>query len=610
VTGAYSLVASDRTPAVRWRGLVLLLVALLCGLPLVPLKAAEVIQADLCIYGGTAGGLAAAVQAARMGKTAVIAEFGNHLGGLTSGGLGATDIGNKAAIGGIAREFYHRIALHYATSNAWRFEQRDEYFARRGERSTASDLSSPMATMWTFEPHVAEDIFFQMLTEAKVAVYFQQRLASVKKERERIAEITMENGKVFRAKMFIDATYEGDLMAKAGVNYTIGREGNSQYQETLNGIRAETPKHQFTVPVDPFRKPGDPTSGLLPFIASGDGGTPGEGDARVQTYNFRLCYTKETANRLPHRMPPSYDPAKYELLARYLEALVAAGQKPQIEEFWNPIWMPNGKTDINNNGGFSTDFIGANYAYPDADYATRAKIWQSHEDYTLGFVYFLATSPRVPENMRTEMGTWGPAKDEFMDTGNWPHQLYVREARRMVSDYVMTEHNCRRRQEAEDPVGLAAYTMDSHNCQRIVKNGHVENEGDVQVGGFPPYPISYRSIVPKCGQCENLLVPICLSATHIAYGSIRMEPVFMILGQSAATAAALSIEGKTSVQLLRYDTLRARLAADKQVLEWGAPTSSSKAPETGAGGANPKPEGGRPKEIRSQKAESKAAPAQ
>ena len=435
--------------------------------------------------------------------------------------------------------------------------------------------------MWTFEPHVAEDIFFQMLTEAKVAVYFQQRLASVKKERERIAEITMENGKVFRAKMFIDATYEGDLMAKAGVSYTVGREGNSQYQETLNGIRAETPKHQFTVPVDPFRKPGDLTSGLLPFIASGDGGTPGEGDARVQTYNFRLCYTKEPANRLPHRMPPSYDSAKYELLARYLEALVAAGQKPQLEEFWNPIWMPNGKTDINNNGGFSTDFIGANYAYPDADYATRAKIWQSHEDYTLGFVYFLATNPRVPENMRTEMGTWGPAKDEFMDTGNWPHQLYMREARRMVSDYVMTEHNCRGRQKAEDPVGLAAYTMDSHNCQRIVKDGRAENEGDVQIGGFPPYPISYRSIVPKAAQCENLLVPICLSATHIAYGSIRMEPVFMILGQSAATAAALAIEVKTSVQKLRYETLRARLAADKQVLEWKAAPSSSRAPKAG-----------------------------
>jgi hypothetical protein len=324
------------------------------------------------------------------------------------------------------------------------------------------------------------------------------------------------------------------------------------------------------VAVDPYLKPGDPGSGLLPFIQPGDGGAPGEGDARVQAYNFRLCYTQDAANRLPHRKPARYDPAKYELLARYLEALVAARHKPELKAFWDPIWMPNGKTDINNNGGFSTDFIGANYAYPEADYASRAQIWQAHEDYVRGFVYFLATSPRVPGNMRAEMRTWGPARDEFMDTGHWPHQLYVREARRMVSDYVMTEHHCRGQQTAEDAVGLAAYTMDSHNCQRMVKSGQAENEGDVQVGGFPPYPISYRSIVPKAGECDNLLVPVCLSATHIAYGSIRMEPVFMILGQSAATAAALALDGKSSVQNLAYETLRARLLADRQILQWNA----------------------------------------
>ena len=463
----------------------------------------------------------------------------------------------------------------FATSNAWRFERREEYFAQRSGRSTISDLASPDATMWTFEPHVAEDILFQMVNEAKVAVYFQQHLASVKKEGGHITEIAMENGKVYRAAMFVDATYEGDLMAKAGVSYTVGREGNAKYNETLNGIRAETPKHQFTVPVDPYLKPGDTGSGLLPFIQSGDGGTPGDGDARLQAYNFRLCYTQDPANRLPHRPPPKYDPAKYELLARYLEALVAAGHTPELKAFWNPVWMPNHKTDINNNGGFSTDFIGVNYAYADADYATRAQIWQAHEDYVRGFVYFLATSPRVPENMRAEMRKWGPARDEFPDTGNWPHQLYVREARRMVSDYVMTEHHCRGHQEAEDSVGLGAYGMDSHNCQRIVKGGHAENEGDVQVGGFPPYPISYRSIVPKAGECENLLVPICLSATHIAYGSIRMEPVFMILGQSAATAAVLAIESKASVQKLPYETLRPRLLADRQILEWKADQSAT-----------------------------------
>jgi len=547
------------------------LLALLCAAPTPFLRAAEVVQADICIYGGTAGGVAAAVQAARMGRTAVLAEFGSHLGGMTSGGLGATDIGNKAAIGGIAREFYHRVARHYGQPSSWRFESREDYITKRAGRTTLAELNAPEATMWTFEPHVAEDILFEMLNETKVTLYLQQRLASVTRRDGRIVEITMENGKVFRAKMFVDATYEGDLMAKAGISYTVGREANAKYRETLNGVRAQTPKHQFTVPVDPYKNPGDASSGLLPFIQSGDGGQPGEGDHCVQAYNFRLCFTRNPANRLPHQPPPKYDPAKYELLARYLEALVATGHKPILDQFWNPIWMPNGKTDINNNGGFSTDFIGANYAYPDADYATRVRIWQAHVDYVRGFVYFMATSPRVPENMRTEMQGWGPADDEFMDTDHWPHQLYIREARRMVSDYVMTEHNCRGQAKAEDPVGLGAYGMDSHNCQRIVKNGTAENEGDVQAWGFPPYPVSYRSIVPKAAECENLLVPICLSATHIAYGSIRMEPVFMILGQSAATAAALAIKDKCPVQKLRYETLRARLLADKQVLKWERP---------------------------------------
>jgi len=532
-------------------------------------NAAEIIETDICVYGGTAGGVAAAVQAARLGKSVVLAESSRHLGGLTSGGLGATDIGNKAAIGGIAREFYHRIALHYADTKAWKFESAQDYFEKhKGGQAALSSLTGPDATMWTFEPHVAKNLLFIMLNEAKVPVYFEERLGAVKKTGGRITEIVMENGRVYRAKMFIDATYEGDLMARAGVSFTVGREANAQYGETLNGVRAETPKHQFTVPVDPYVKSGDPSSGLLPFIQSGDGGKPGEGDRSVQAYNFRLCYTKNPANRLPHTPPEKYDPAKYELLARYLEALVAAGRKPILDQFWNPIWMPNHKTDINNNGGFSTDFIGANYDYPNADYATRVRIWKAHEDYVRGFVYFLATSPRVPEPMRQEMQEWGPAKDEFLDTGYWPSQLYVREARRLVSDYVMTEHNCRGLTTAEDAVGLGAYGMDSHNCQRIVKNGRVENEGDVQVHGFSPYPISYRAIVPKAAECENLLVPICLSATHIAYGSIRMEPVFMILGQSAATAASLAMDAKVPVQKVNYDKLRAKLLADKQVLAW------------------------------------------
>ena len=547
--------------------------------PLPSLEAAEIIESDICIYGGTACGVAAAVQATRMGKTAVMAEFGDHLGGMTSGGLGATDIGNKAGIGGIAREFYHRIAQHYSQDEAWRFERREDYFKMRSSRGLLVDLSSPEATMWTFEPHVAEDILFEMVNQARAPVYFQQHLASLKKQGPRITEVTMENGKVYRAKMFIDATYEGDLMAKAGVSYTVGREANSKYNETINGIRGETPKHQFTVRVDPYLKPGQSDSGLLPFTQDLPAGDPGDGDRSVQAYNFRLCYTRNPANRLPNKPPPKYGPARYELLARYLEALIAAGRKPVLDEFWNPIWMPNGKTDINNNGGFSTDFIGANYDYPEADYPGRARNWQAHQEYVRGFVYFLATDARVPENMRQEMQTWGPAKDEFFDTGGWPHQLYIREARRMVSDYVMTEHHCRGKEKAADPVGLAAYTMDSHNCRRIVRNRRVENEGDVQVGGFPPYPIAYRAIVPKATECENLVVPVCLSATHIAYGSIRMEPVFMILGQSAATAAALAIKENSALQKLGYAELRALLGAGHQILEWtSAPPRKSGVP--------------------------------
>jgi hypothetical protein len=393
---------------------------------------------------------------------------------------------------------------------------------------------------------------------------------SVRKEAARIKEITMENGNVFRARLFIDASYEGDLMAGAKVSYHVGREANAQYGETLNGVRAQTPSHQFKVAVDPYLERGNPSSGLLPFIKPGNGGNPGEGDRHVQAYNFRFCFTTNAGNRLPVSPPANYAPANYELLARYVEALIAAGQKPPLKEFWNPIWLPNQKTDINNNGPFSTDFIGASDDYPEANYPTRQRIWKEHQDYARGFVVFMSVSPRIPDYLRAEMQKWGPAKDEFQDNDGWPAQLYIREARRMVSDYVMTEHNCRGTVKAEDAVGLGAYNMDSHNCQRLVKNGRVENEGDVQAG-VKPYPISYRSIVPKSSECDNLLVPVCLAASHIAYGSIRMEPVFMILGQSAASAGVLAIEKDTAVQKVNYQMLRARLLADAQVLEWRSP---------------------------------------
>jgi hypothetical protein len=550
------------------------------------LCAAAVEERDICVYGGTSAGIVAAVQARRMGKSVVLVEAGTHAGGLTTGGLGATDIGNKAAIGGLAREFYHRIAAHYSQAAAWTREESGGYFTRHGSSQTqAADLVSTNATMWTFEPHVAAQVYREMLAEAGIEMRLQQRLAAVEKQGARITEIRMENGNIFRAKMFIDASYEGDLMARAGVTCRVGREANAQYGETLDGVRASTPKHQFLVPVDPYVKPGDPGSGLLPFIQAGDGGRAGEGDPRIQAYNYRICFTTVPENRLPVTPPPNYNPADYELLARYIEALVKAGHQPVSSDFWNPIWMPNQKTDINNNGPFSTDFIGMNWSYPEADDATREHIAKEHENYTRGWLTFLATSPRVPEALRREMARWGPCKDEFTDNGGWSPQLYVREARRMISDYVMTEKNCRGTEVAADPVGLAAYNMDSHNCQRIVKNGHAENEGDVQVGSPTPYPIAFRAVVPKAGECVNLLAPVCLSATHIAYGSIRMEPVFMVLGQSAATAAAQAIDQGVAVQQIDYAALRARLLADRQILDWPA----AKAPVSGPRRLTPPP---------------------
>lgn len=512
---------------------------------------AEVVECDVLVFGGNAAGVSAACTATRLGKKAVVVEFGSHIGGLTSGGLGWTDIGNKAAIGGFSHEFYRRLGQHYGKPEAWKFE-----------------------------PSVAERELRALLAESKVTAYFQQRLAAVKKDGARIVEIAMENGNVFRAKMFIDCSYEGDLMAKAGVKYMVGREANERFGETVNGIRAETPKHQFLVPVDPYVRPGDPASGLLPFVQDTPLGTPGAGDRSVQAYNFRLCLTKKADNRLPIPPPAGYDPKRYELLGRYFEALAAADKKVTLKNFLKLDMVTPEKTDINNEGGFSTDFIGANHDYPDADYATRARIWQAHRDYIQGFLTYLATEPRVPAAIRAEMQEWGFCKDEFQDTGGWPHALYVREARRMLSDYVMTEKVCRQMERLEDAVGLGAYNMDSHNCRRVVRDGKAHNEGDVQAP-VKPYPISYRSIVPKQGECENLFVPVCLSATHIAYGSIRMEPVFMILGQSSATAASQAIDAAVPVQKLDYAKLREQLLKDGQVLEWGGAKAKA------AGGVNP-----------------------
>ena len=498
---------------------------------------------DVVIYGGTSAGVIAAIEVAKLGKKPIIIEPGKHLGGLTSGGLGATDIGNKGAIGGLSRDFYRRVNQYYNPD------------------------SDTKETKWTFEPHVAELIFNEMLQEYDIPVIYNERLdltKGVEKTNAKINQITMESGLTIIGKMFIDASYEGDLMAIAGVSFSVGREANKTYGETYNGVQViNAINHQFKNPVDAYVVPGKAESGLLPGILNDGGpGIEGDGDHRIQAYCYRMCLTNVPGNRIPFPKPEDYNPMRYEILLRYLNTGVF-----DVLQLSTP--MPNGKTDTNNKGAFATDNIGMNYNYPNGDYSTRENIIKDHENYQKGLMWFLSNDPRVPTDVRNEMSEWGLPKDEFTDNENWPHQLYIREARRMISDYVMTQHDCEGLVTAVDPVGLAAYTMDSHNVQRYVdKNGKVRNEGNIEVGGFPPYPISYKSIVPKVEECSNLLVPVCLSSSHIAFGSIRMEPVFMVLAQSAAAAAVLAINEGVALQEINYSELKAQLLKDEQVLAW------------------------------------------
>ena len=543
---------------------------LLAGGSLPSARAADAEVYDVVIYGGTSGGVTAGIQARRMGKSVVLIEPTKFLGGLTTGGLGATDIGNKQAIGGISREFYQHIFQWYADPAHWTVETREKYFSKKQHGGPGKEKED---TMWTFEPHVATQVYADMVAEAKLPVVLGERLdlkAGVKKEGARITEIVMESGRRFAGKVFIDATYEGDLMAKAGVTYHVGREGNAEYHETIDGVQAvHAVSHQFIKKVDPYVKPGDASSGLLPGIDAKGPGEEFSGDRRIQAYNYRMCTTDVPENRLPWVKPEHYDAAWFELALRNVEA-------GDLRVSWAATFMPNRKTDTNNNCAVSTDFIGMNYDYPDADYATRERIAQEHKDWQMGLLWTLVNSPRVPEKLREAYAKLGLAKDEFNDNGHWPRQMYVREARRMISDYVMTEANCRRKQIVEDSIGMGAYNMDSHNCQRYVtKEGVVKNEGDIQVG-TKPYPISYRSLVPKASECTNLVVPVCLSATHIAYGSIRMEPVFMALGQSAATAAVQAVEQNVTVQKIDYALLKKRLLEDKQVLDFVPPHAGGK----------------------------------
>jgi hypothetical protein len=534
-------------------GLAALVLASIPGLS----AAAESRRFDVVVYGGTASGVVAAVSASREGMSVVLIEPGRHLGGMVSGGLGATDHGNRGAIGGISREFFRRVLDHYSKT----------YGASSPQVKDCSDG-------FKFEPRVAESVFREMIRDAKVEVVLEAPLGRVEVVGSKIVSIVAGKGETFLGSVYIDASYEGDLMARAGVASTVGREGREQYGESIAGVQARSPAHQWPVAVPALATDGKP----LPTVQAGEPGAAGAGDRKLQAFNYRLCMTDARDNQVPFPKPPGYDPSRYELLARYLA--LKPGLK--VGQLMNPVRMPNAKTDTNNNGPFSTDHIGANWDYPDADEATRRKIVDDHLSYVQGFLYFLANDPRVPKALHDEMSKWGLAKDEFVDTGHWPHQLYVREARRMIGAYVMTQADIMDDRSKVDSVGLGSYNTDSHHVQRVaLADGSALNEGDFQVG-VRPYAIPYRSLIPKPKECTNLLVPVCMSASHVAYGTVRMEPVYMILGHACGVAASLAHRGQTTVQEVPVERLVSRLAEQGSVLR-----PEQVAGATKAGGLDP-----------------------
>ncbi len=520
-------------------------------------------SADVIIYGGNSSAVIAAVQVVKMGKEVILVSPDKHLGGLTSSGLGWTDTGNKAVIGGLSRDFYHRLYLHYQEDSAWRWQEKNEY-GNKGQGNVAIDGKN--RTMWIFEPHAAELVFEQLVDEYKIPVHreaYLDRETGVSMKDGSIVSIRTLDGNIFMADQFIDATYEGDLMAAAGISYTVGRESINTYGEEWNGIQTGVLHHghHFKSDISPYLIPGDPASGVLPRISTEDPGEFGKGDHRLQAYCFRMCLTDHPENRLAIKRPEDYDSTQYELLRRVFDS----GWREVFHKF-DPI--PNHKTDVNNHGPFSTDNIGMNYDYPDASYERRAEIVNEHVSYQKGLLWFLVSDPAVPADIREKMSQWGYARDEFADNGHWPHQIYVREARRMVGDMVMTENEVLGRTPVEQSAGMGSYTMDSHNIQRYIKpDGFVQNEGDIGVHPEDPYQIDMRSLLPSKDECSNLLVPVCLSCSHIAFGSIRMEPVFMILGQSAATLAVMAIEEEGAIHDISYEKLRQQLLEDGQVLQ-------------------------------------------
>jgi hypothetical protein len=527
-------------------------------------RSQQVIHADVIVYGGTSAAVTAAVQVAEMGQSVIVVSPDKHLGGMSSSGLGFTDTGNKEVIGGLARQFYQLIYDNYNKPGAWKWQKKSEY-GNRGQGNPA--IEGDKRTQWIFEPHVAEEAFKEMISTAGIRVLRDEwldRENGVMMKNGTILSIRTLSGKTFTGKVFIDATYEGDLMASAKVHYIVGREANSVYNETWNGVQKGVHHHghYFKSDIDPCVVPGDTSSGLLPRIYPGDPGKNGTGDNKIQAYCYRLCLTRVPENMIPITKPEGYDSTQYELLIR-----VSDSQWNEFFGKYDPI--PNLKTDVNNHGPFSFDNIGMNWDYPDASYERRREIIAEHILYQKGLLYFMATDKRLPADIRREMNTWGFAKDEFTDNNYWPYNIYVREARRMIGEYVMTENDILGKRTVPRPIGMGSYTMDSHNVQRyLTPEGKVQNEGDIGVSPHKPYQIDLGAIMPLEEECRNLLVPVCVSSSHIAFGSIRMEPVFMILGQSAGTLASIAIKKGESVHDVSYADLKQRLIEDGQVLEF------------------------------------------
>lgn len=535
-----------------------LLVHLLLGVFSSGLATAAVLETDVCIYGGTSAGVIAAVQVAAMGKRVVLVEAGQHLGGMSVEGLGGTDIDNhkgfqnSPAVGGLTLEFYRRISDRYGRRDGF------EEMLRSGGKNTAR---------WRFEPHVAEQVFNDWVREAGVVVLRGHRLAEqhgVTKIGPRMTAIHCDNGTDIHAEMFLDATYEGDLLAAAGISTAVGREGNAKYGETKNGIRTDTTHGQFDRPVDPYTVPGDPGSGLIWGVQDTPLGSQGEADDSIQGYCFRLCLTKNPANRIEIEKPAGYDPAHYELQRRYL----AAGGTISPPG----AGIPNGKTDPGSWHHLAGNLTGRNHGYPRAGYAERERLLRTSREFIQGLYWFMAHDPAVEETVRSEWAAWGVCRDEFTDNGGWPRCFYVRNGRRMVSDFVLTEAHLRRAdpRPVEDPVGLIWWPPDLHHARRIVKNGRAWNEGAVfessRDADWIPCGIPYRCLVPRHAECTNLLTPTCPSSSYVAYGAYRIEFTFMVAAQSAATAAVMAIEESMPVQDVPYSRLREALLDASQVL--------------------------------------------